>query len=573
MNEGFLHMNWEEFHFLRPQLLWLLPAVFLSFILAMSGLRETIKWKEVIAPHLRPFMIKKGSENIKKWMHVGLFITLSLAILGVAGPTWQKVEEPDKILETPMVILLDLSQSMMVTDIQPSRLERSKFKIRDLLDSKPGARIALIGYAGTAHTIVPLTRDYKIINSHIKTLSPDIMPFPGSDLQNALELADTITSVSNAPGHVLLISDDFTEESFNMIQKFINANNHSLTILPMNTIGGAAVPANRGSRALKDKQGKEVFSSLNKEILNKIGSLERVTISPLTLDKSDMEFLANKISDHLEFKEDPEEKEDNWKDEGPWLAIPFAVIILAWFRKGWVLYGLLIMFSLGSCSEESKFMDLWKTRDFQAQQEYDKKEFSKAAELYQDPLREGVAWYKSGDYKKAIEAFQKDTTAMGAYNLGLAYYENGDYAEAASAFDQAVQLDPDLEGARKNKELTQQIMEGESPVNPEEAQEVQEDLNAENIENKDMEDLGGGGQEASEEDMKQERKEETVGTDMRTGKEMDEVPPDFESGKSKNSQKVLMRKVDDDPSLFLKRKFNHQVKTQNMQPKKKEITW
>ncbi|UCE94115.1 MAG: VWA domain-containing protein [Flavobacteriaceae bacterium] len=573
MNEGFLHINWEEFHFLRPQFLWLLAPALLSFVIAISGLKETVKWKEVIAPHLRPFMIKKGSESIKKWMHVGLFITLSLSILGVAGPTWQKIEEPEKILETPMVILLNLSQSMMATDIQPSRLERSKFKIKDLLDSKPGARIALLGFAGTAHTIVPLTRDYKIINSHIKTLSSDIMPFPGSNLQDALILSDSITSVSNAPGHVLLISDDFTEDSFDMIQKFINGNNNSLTILPMNTLGGAVVPAKRGKRVLRDKQGKEVFSSLNKEILNKIGSLDRVTISPLTLDKSDMEFLAKNISENLEFKEDQEEKEDNWKDEGVWLAIPFAIVVLAWFRKGWVLYGLLISFGLGSCSKESKFIDLWKTKDYQAQQEYDKKEFSKAAQLYQDPLREGVAWYKSGDYEKAIEAFEKDTTAMGAYNLGLAHYENGDYAEAAVAFDQALQLDPDLEGAKKNREVTQRILEGESSVNPEEAEEVREKPKAGNIENKDMEDLGGGGQEATEEDMKQERKEETVGTDMRTGKEMDEVPPDFESGKSENSQKVLMRKVDDDPSLFLKRKFNHQVKTRNIQPKNKEVTW
>lgn len=573
MNEGFLHINWEEFHFLRPQLLWWLLPVLLSFVIAISGLRETVKWREVIASHLRPFMIKKGSENIKKWMHVGLFTTLSLAILGVAGPTWEKIEEPEKILETPMVILLDLSQSMMATDIQPSRLERSKFKIGDLLDSKPGARIALIGYAGTAHTIVPLTKDYTIIKSHIQTLSPDIMPFPGSDLEGALQLADSITSVSNAPGYVLLISDDFNEDGFSMIQKFINENDISLTILPINTIGGASVPAKKGNRSIKDKQGKEVISSLNQQILDKIGSLERVTISPLTLDKSDMEFLAKNISENLEFKEDQEEKEDNWNDEGLWLAVPFAFIVLAWFRKGWVLYGLLIMFSLGSCSEESKFIDLWETKDYQAQKKYDKKEFSKAAELYQDPLREGVAWYKSGDYEKAIEAFQKDTTVMGAYNLGLAYYENGNYAEAALAFDQAVQLDPNLEGARKNKEATQRILEGESPVNPEEAEEVQEKSKAENIENKDMEDLGGGGQEATEEDMKEERKEETVGTDMRTGKEMDEVPPDFESGKSENSQKVLMRKVDDDPSLFLKRKFNHQVKTRNIKPKNKEIIW
>ena len=85
--------------------------------------------------------------------------------------------------------------------------------------------------------------------------------------------------------------------------------------------------------------------------------------------------------------------------------------------------------------------------------------------------------------------------------------------------------------------------------------------------------MGGGGQEATEEDIKQERKEETVGTDMRTGKEMDEVPPDFESGNSENSQKILMRKVDDDPSLFLKRKFRHQVKTKNLKVDKNSKTW
>ena len=106
MTDSFLHINWEEFHFLRPQFLWLLIPAFLSFIIALSGLRESIKWKEVIAPHLRPFMIKKGSENLKRWMHLALFLSLSVAIVGVSGPSWEKIEEPEKILETPLVILL-----------------------------------------------------------------------------------------------------------------------------------------------------------------------------------------------------------------------------------------------------------------------------------------------------------------------------------------------------------------------------------------------------------------------------------------------------------------------------------
>lgn len=573
MHEGFLHINWEELHFLRPHLLWLLLLALLSLIIALVGLREKVRWKVVIAPHLRPFMIKKGSEQIKKWMHLTLFICVSLAIIGASGPTWRKIEEPEKILETPLVILLDLSQSMMAQDMQPTRLERAKFKIQDLLEARPGARTALIGFAGTAHTIVPLTRDYNIIKSHIKTLTPAVMPFPGSDLEKALALADTITVRSEAPGKILLISDDFTETSFVQIQDFVNNTSHEVIILPMNTSKGANIPSGRKNQFVKDSRGQIVRSSLDKKILDKIASIERVSLSHLTLDKSDMELLAKNISDHLEFKEKPEENENNWRDDGFWLIIPFAVIVLIWFRKGWVIYGLLLSVTLSSCSQESKFIDLWETKDYRAQQLFDKKQFTDAAELYTDPLYQGVAWYKSGNFEKAIVAFEKDTTAMGVYNLGLAYYENGDYAAAALAFGEASELDPEMEVARQNQLAAQRILEGSGEVNQEEATEAPSKKEAQNIENRDPEDLGGGGQEATEEDMKQERKEETVATDTRTGKEMDEVPPNFESGNSNNSQKVLLRKVDDDPSLFIKRKFKHQAKTQNLEVKNKEQTW
>ena len=91
-------------------------------------------------------------------------------------------------------------------------------------------------------------------------------------------------------------------------------------------------------------------------------------------------------------------------------------------------------------------------------------------------------------------------------------------------------------------------------------QEASEKETAENIENKDMEDLGGGGQEATEEDMKKERKEENDATEMRKGKELEEVPDDFKSGNEKKPQNIIMQKVDDDPSLFLKRKFTYQLK-------------
>ena len=63
MEDSLLHINWDDFHFLRPQLLWLLIPVLILLIIGLLGLRESIKWKHVIAPHLRPFMIQKGSDQ------------------------------------------------------------------------------------------------------------------------------------------------------------------------------------------------------------------------------------------------------------------------------------------------------------------------------------------------------------------------------------------------------------------------------------------------------------------------------------------------------------------------------
>ena len=574
MEDSLLHINWEDFHFLRPQLLWLLIPVLILMVIGLFGLRESIKWKAVIAPHLRPFMIQKGSDQIKKWMHIGLFLVLSMAVLGSAGPTWRQIELPEKVLETPFVILLDLSQSMMATDIQPSRLERAKFKISDLLESKPGANVALIAYAGSAHTVVPLTKDYNIIKSHVKSLSPDIMPIPGSDLQAALELCKTIISRTTAPGTTLIVSDDFNDDSFNLIQEFAMDPKNKVVIMPVNTIKGSSIPSRKSNTQLRDAAGVIVNSSLNTNVINKLESIESISISALTLDKSDMQLLAKNISKNLQFKEAVEEKENNWKDEGLWLVIPLALFLLFWFRKGWVLYSFLILATFSSCKKEAKFKDLWLSKDYQGQQAYDKDAYQEAAELYSDPLHEGVAWYKSGDYEKAIEAFEKDSTAIGAYNLGLSYYKNGDYEAAELAFGKATELDPEFENAVKNKALMNQLITEIDPASAEEAEEAAPNQKkAQNIENKDSEDLGGGGQKATDKDMEKERKEETVGTDMRTGKEMDEVPPDFESGNSENSQKVLMRKVDDDPALFLKRKFKHQAKTQKLKARNKEITW
>ena len=234
---------------------------------------------------------------------------------------------------------------------------------------------------------------------------------------------------------------------------------------------------------------------------------------------------------------------------------------------------MLLMFGFTSCNTNLSFKDLWLTQDFQAQKFYDLGDFEQAAELYTDPMHRGIAYYKSGFYKDAIKAFTQDTTPMGAYNLGLAYYKSGDYAAAGLAFGMAVEMNPAMGDAGKNQMLMEQLVAGTEEVKPEDAEESVPAELEQNIENKDMEDLGGGGQEAMKEEMEKERKEENVNTDIRKGKELDEVPENFETGKQDESQKILMRKVDDDPALFLKRKFAHQVKTKGIKPENEGKKW
>lgn len=574
MIDSLKNIDWTNFHFLRPEFLWFFIPLVLILILTLISFREEIKWKKVIAPHLQPYVIKKGSESFKKWMQVVLVLVLSLGTLGVAGPTWKMADVPDKKLETPVVIALDLSQSMMATDIQPNRLERAKFKIKDLLTENPRARIALVGFAGSAHTIVPLTRDYKILNTHLDGLSPKMMPFLGTNLKAALEVIDTITNITKATAKLILITDDFTENTFSLLQNYVTERNTIIEIIAMNTLQGADIPAVYGSKKLKDSKGKVVHSSLNSEVLNKLNSIDNIHVNPLTLDNSDMELLSKSISSNLEFNEKDEEVKNEWQDEGYWFVLPFAFFVLLWFRKGWVVYSLLLLVTLSSCSSENTFKNLWYTKDYQAQKLEDKGNNKEAAETYTTPLRKGVAYYKDGNYKEAILAFQQDTTAIGAYNLGISYYKNGDYAAAALAFGEAVEMDPENEEARKNQQKAQQIMQGENEASVEDAQEAaKEKSTAENEQNKSPEDLSGGGQEATKKDMEKERLEETVNTDVRKGKELDEVPDNFESGKQDNSQKVLMRKVDDDPALFLKRKFLYEVKKEGIKPEKNAEKW
>ena len=181
--EGF---NFSElinnFHFIRP---WWLLAFFtlliVLFILKKIRYYQS-PWQHFIPAHLANALLEnsqsKGKQSTSSQPHywVKPFIIGSCIIIALAGPAWQKLPQPVYQLERGAVLIMDMSYSMLATDVKPNRLTRARYKAIDLLKRINEGDVGLIAYAGDAFIISPLTQDIKNIELLLPSLSPDIMP-------------------------------------------------------------------------------------------------------------------------------------------------------------------------------------------------------------------------------------------------------------------------------------------------------------------------------------------------------------------------------------------------------------
>jgi Ca-activated chloride channel family protein len=568
MLEEIKNINWEEFHFLRPDFMWVAIPVSVVILLGVLLYRSPNSWKNHVAKHLQPYVIQKGTAWKSRVIQLSVLVMFVLGFIGFLGPSWDEIKTPVKKIESQLIIALDLSQSMLAKDISPTRLERAKFKIHDLLIANPRAETTLLVYAGSTHTAIPFTTDYKIIKDQLDGLKPSMMPIKGTEFGVLFNKIETLLGDNKAEGKILLITDDLADISIEEVSAFIQQNNVRLYIYPFATQSGAVVPSFKKN------------SALNLEKLNSLASLENVDFLEMTLDDSDVKDLGKVISDELVFEDEQDEEEENWKDNGYWLLFPIAFLFLFSFRKGWTLNLVFIAITFGSCTDQDnvpstdfKFSDLWYTQEYQAQKEYDAKNYLEAATKFNDPMRKGVAYFKAGDFLSAQTAFAQDTTVSGMYNLGLTYAKLGQLTESQKIFEKILEKDPSNKNANSNLKQITLAIEQIDALKPEEVALNEEKQNAKNKQNDSPEDLSGGGQEATKKDMEKERKEETTETGQRKGKELDELPDDFKSGSGELPKNILMRKVDDDPALFLTKKFRYQIKKKLVEVKKPTNKW
>ncbi len=553
-------IDWNAFHFLRPKALWLfIPLLVVVVILLLSN-RERTKWQRVIALALRPFMFCKGNSKAIIYPLALLITGMACMILALAGPTWQKRDIPGEKIPSVVMISLDLSKSMMATDIQPSRLERAKMKISDFLDANPRARAGLIAFAGTPHVVLPFTSDYNLIKHHAVSLYDWEMPVLGTNMALNIGLIDTMMHRVEAPSTILLMTDVIDDNEAVLLSDFINNSIHQLEILLFSTPGGAPVPGVSG-----------VVSQQSPTTLDNLKQNSKIHITTITLDKSDVEAIAKRISDHLIFEKKGEKDEKDWDDMGWVLLIPALIITLFWFRKGWAVQWCwipLMMFFATSCGVDSKHPDWWYTKDYQGELWYKKGDYEKAAMLFQDNPHKAAAYFKSGDFQSAAELLANDTTANGRYNYGLVLTKLGFYDEAIQAFQQAAEQDPSLksnaehnvDAARLMKDQAESVMRfqaDESMVDKALKATAKDSL-------KERKPQGEDEKLSSDTEVKKlpthgDRTSDEVQSDVHRAKEQKFPPKDFKIDTDVPIEtKVLMQKTNADPGEFLHRRFEIQ---------------
>ena len=128
-------------------------------------------------PHLlEHLLVGERKKPLFRPIH-SLLILWLLSVIAIAGPSWEREPSPFLSDEAGLMIVLKNSRTMEAKDVQPSRLAPAKQKIRAIMESRQGGAAGLIVYSGSAHLVMPLTRDTRIINTMLEDMGPELMAF------------------------------------------------------------------------------------------------------------------------------------------------------------------------------------------------------------------------------------------------------------------------------------------------------------------------------------------------------------------------------------------------------------
>ncbi|OWL47603.1 vWA domain-containing protein [Vibrio parahaemolyticus] len=471
-----------EFTFLNPY--WLLGLITIPFVLLINQ-KFRAKKSALIAPHLAK-MLGQTTQSKPYFMIWGL--AWAIACVALAGPSWQSNTRPSFELSQNRMLVLDMSRSMYASDIKPNRLTQTRYKALDLLPKWKEGATGLIAYAGDAYSLSPLTTDASTLAGIIENLSPELMPFQGSNLPAAIELALSQFSQAGAnQGDIVVLADDLNDSELARSLNLVKGKNIRVSVLAIGTANGAPIALPDGS-LLKTTQGSTVVAKTHLKNLQTLANKTGGMFVPIQHNNRDVDSIAaytNNTGNNLAAKQNQEVKTDSRLNGGFWLLPLLLLPTVFLFRRGviWVFIAALLPITWTPDAQANPFLNA----DQKAANLYKQGEYEQAKNLFTDPSWQGAASYQTGDYEAAIKAFSNDQSQTGRYNLANSLAQNGQLEDAAEQYKKLLKENPDFEAAKKNLSVVEEKLkqqQQQKPQNSTKQEQGQQSQNQQDAENK-----------------------------------------------------------------------------------------
>jgi Ca-activated chloride channel homolog len=331
----------SSWHFLHPLWLVLLAPLWLFALwLARRGQRDG-QWSRLVDAHLLP-QLRLGESTPHRahspWPLVALAWTL--AVLALAGPTWQREQTPLYRAPAAWVLVLDLSPSMAAGDLAPDRVTRARYGITDLLSAAQDARVALVVFSGEPYTVTPLTTDVATVRSLLDPLAPSLMPESGDQLAPALsQAAQLLHTGQGARSQVIVLTDGFADPAQAMLTA-AQLHTHGITVnvVGVGTAGGAPQPDGKGG-FVRDGSGHLVLARLNADMLRRVAAAGGGQYVPLAQLPTLIASLQAADAPSLQRRAaalQPQLRVARWRNDGVWLLLPLLALAALLARRGWV---------------------------------------------------------------------------------------------------------------------------------------------------------------------------------------------------------------------------------------------
>ena len=462
-------------------LIWLLPL--LGLVVA-HGLRRRRRILSAYATdHALASIAPEPRLSRYKIKAAMVIMAMLLGIFALSGPQygfrWQEMHRRG----VDLVIAIDCSRSMMAADIPPSRLERAKREIVDLLNMMTGDRVGLVAFAGTAFVQCPLTMDYQSFHLFLSALTPDLLPLGGTDLSQAVNVALSAFGPDTDSDKAVILITDGESTGADPLEAAEKARKAGVRLfcIGVGKPDGAPIPQSGGFK--KDADGRIVMSRLDEETLKKMANLTDGGYVRSVAGDMDLEVIyGDQIQGKMKAAELEGGRRKVWENRYQWALLP-ALVLLVWEmlipahgRRRTTVVSLVFAVCLLAAGPRAEAG--WLNPALHAGMDaYEKGEYQAALKAFIDAQLEnpdrpeieyniGNAHYRLKDYEAAARSFEQaardgdpQLKQKALYNMGNALFRSGDLKAAVDRFQKALELDPEDQAARKNLEFAQKALQ------------------------------------------------------------------------------------------------------------------